>query len=163
MDQLTILIVDDEVLTRRALRSSVHWEDLGVGRVLEAGSSDSAKQLLQKEAVDFVLLDIDMPGENGVALLQWIRENLSAEIPCAFLTCHADFSFAQKAVQYNSIGYLLKPVDYAEIEDLILRMVHRTRKEKEQKEINKYGVQWLKSENSRENSMRRRHFLRMRS
>ena len=88
MDQLTILIVDDEVLTRRALRSSVHWEDLGVGRDLEAGSSDSAKQLLQKEAVDFVLLDIDMPGENGVALLQWIRENLSAEIPCAFLTCH---------------------------------------------------------------------------
>ncbi len=143
MTNLTILIVDDEALTRKALKSGVHWEELGIERVLEAGSANAAKEFLMQEKVDLALIDIDMPGENGIELLGWIRENIGDKLPCSFLTCHADFSFAQQAIRHGSTDYLLKPVNYKEVEELILKMAHQTRQRREEMEISRYGRQWL--------------------
>ena len=51
MDTDTILIVDDESLTRRALLSGVHWDELGISRVLEAGSSAAGFSTVGSSAV----------------------------------------------------------------------------------------------------------------
>ena len=143
MEKDTILIVDDENLTRRALISGIRWEELGIGKILEAGSAAKAKELLLSEKIDLALIDIEMPGESGLDLLKWIRENLSETLPCSFLTCHASFNYAQNAIRYGSFDYLLKPVNYEEVENLILRMVGRTRQVRENQEISEYGRQWL--------------------
>ena len=143
MGQDTILIVDDENLTRRALISGIRWEELGIGSILEAGSAAKAKEILQSEKVDLALIDIEMPGESGLELLQWIRKNVSEELPCSFLTCHASFDYAQAAIRYGSFDYLLKPVNYEEVENLILRMIGRTRQVRETQEISEYGRQWI--------------------
>ena len=76
MDTDTILIVDDESLTRRALLSGVRWDELGISRVLEAGSAAAAKEILKHEKVDLALIDVEMPGETGIQLLEWIRSEL---------------------------------------------------------------------------------------
>lgn len=143
MESWNLLIVDDEVLTRMALRKGICWEKLGIGTIFEAGSASTAKEVLLSSKVDLVLIDIDMPGENGISLLEWIREMIGEALPCAFLTCHADFSYAKQAIHFNSVDYLLKPADFQEVENLILRMINRTRKEEENREMSKYAHQWL--------------------
>ena len=139
----TILIVDDESLTRRALLSGVRWDELGISRVLEAGSAAAAKEILMQENVDIALIDVEMPGESGIELLEWIRRELGESLICAFLTCHASFAYAQHALRLGSFDYVLKPVDFEELENLILRMIGRTRKERENQQITNYGRQWL--------------------
>ena len=51
--------------------------------------------------VDILLCDIEMPGENGLGLLRWVREQ-EKEIECIFLTCHAKFAYAQEAIILGS-------------------------------------------------------------
>ncbi len=144
MQKLNILIVDDEILTRRALLDGVHWERLPIGTIYESGSVRDAKEILQREKIHLALIDIEMPGESGIDLLRWIREDQKREIPCAFLTCHASFSYAQKAITYGCFDYLLKPMNYEQTEELILRMSERYRKESESKDMKNYGEQWLR-------------------
>ena len=144
MENYTVLIVDDENLTRRALIKGISWESLGIDRILEAGSAAQAKEVLNKERCDLALIDVEMPGESGLDLLSWIRSEVSETMPCAFLTCHANFSYAQSALRLGSFDYVLKPVDYREVEELILRMIGKRRTEQEEKQISDYGRQWLK-------------------
>lgn len=143
MRKQTILIVDDENLTRKALLDGVDWTAIGVGDIFEAASAQKAKEILKTTEIDLALIDVEMPEENGLELLRWIREDLESNIPCAFLTCHASFHYAQKAIQYNCFDYLLKPMDYIQVEELVLRMIGKSRKEMELKEIKEYGEQWL--------------------
>jgi len=143
MDTNTILVVDDENLTRRALIQGIRWEELGIDRVLEAGSSAQAKELFKTEKIDIVLADIEMPGESGLELVKWIKENVDWVLPCAFLTCHASFDYAREAVHLGSFDYMLKPVDFKEVEELILRMTNRSRIMQEHKRMDEYGHRWL--------------------
>lgn len=139
MEEKTILIVDDEILTRRALRSGIHFASLGIGTVLEAGSAKTARSLLRRYPVDLSLIDVEMPEESGIELLVWIRKELGSSMPCAFLTCHASFDYARDAIRLGVTDYCLKPIDYGKVENLILRM----EKETEDQKILGYGEQWL--------------------
>lgn len=139
----TLLIVDDESLTRRALQSGIHFDALGITRVLEAGSAGTARELLKKEKIDLALIDVEMPGESGIELLAWLREEISATMPCAFLTCHASFDYARNALRLGANDYVLKPVEFEKVEALLLRMIGRMQEEKENREITDYGRIWL--------------------
>lgn len=143
MEKPNILIVDDENLTRKALIDGVRWEELGIGQIFEAASVRAAQELLKAQRIDLALIDVEMPEGSGIDLLEWIRGELESEVPCAFLTCHASFPYAQAAVRLQCFDYLLKPMDYLEVENLILRMIGRSRQELEQRQISEYGRQWL--------------------
>lgn len=111
MNQL--LIVDDEALECQYLKGLTDWTNLGVGRVYTANSMEQAVSILKREAVSLVLCDIEMPRQSGMDLLEWIR---AREYRCEviFITCHASFKFAQRAIQLGSSDYLLKPVEEEE-------------------------------------------------
>ena len=143
MEKHSILIVDDENLTRRALLNGVNWGFLGIDEIYEAASARSAKEILKSQTINLALIDIEMPEENGLELLEWIRNELASDIPCAFLTCHASFHYAQTAMRYGCFDYLLKPMDYVQVEELVLRMIGKSETELELKQINEYGKQWL--------------------
>lgn len=149
MEKQNILLVDDESVTRRALLDGVKWEKLGIGKVYEASSMGMAQRLLEKERIDLALIDVEMPEGSGIELLEWIRGELHSQMPCAFLTCHASFPYAQAAVRLQCFDYLLKPMAYTQVEELILKMIGRSRDASEQKQISEYGRQWL-SEKSQE-------------
>lgn len=143
MREYNILIVDDETVTRMALLDGVNWKSIGIGQVIEASSAKMAKEQLQENHIDMALIDVEMPEESGIDLLKWIREELKSNIPCTFLTCHASFSYAKLAMHYGCFEYLLKPIDYVEVEELILRMIGKSRQEMESRAIQEYGRQWL--------------------
>ena len=143
MEKHSIIILDDESLTRRALMDGVRWEALGIGEIYEAASAGAAKKIMKEHKVDLALIDIEMPEENGLEFLQWLRDEFHSQIPCAFLTCHASFDYAQEAIRLGVIDYLLKPMDYSEVEKLILKMIGKTEEEMEQEQFSRYGRQWV--------------------
>ena len=67
----TILIVDDEPAARYALGRSLEHKY----RIAEAATSAAAREAMPRERPDVVLLDVVMPGEDGLALLRWMREH----------------------------------------------------------------------------------------
>jgi two-component system LytT family response regulator len=99
---LRVLIVDDEPLARARTRRMI--EAIGGAVVAgEAGSAAQARQLIAERRPDLLLLDIQMPGEDGFALL----ESLDPRPAVVFLT--AFDHYAVRAFEENAVDYLLKP------------------------------------------------------
>jgi two-component system, LytTR family, response regulator len=103
------LLVDDERLARNELRRLLKaFSDIQV-----AGEAANAKEVREQLAVlkpDLLFLDVQMPGETGIELL----ESLEAPVPYVIFTTAYD-EFAVKAFELNALDYLLKPVDPARL------------------------------------------------
>ena len=69
-----------------------------------------------------------MPNGSGIDLVSWMKEH-SREIICVFLTCHSDFSYAKRAISLGVLDYLLKPVDYDELEEVIEKAIQKKKNE----------------------------------
>lgn len=132
------LIIDDDIFSIKGLEKGVNWAADGIDEVCQAASADEAKLVLKQEQVDLVICDIEMPGETGIDLISWIREE---EIPgiVIFYSCHADFIYAQTAVKLNVFDYILKPSPYSDIDKVLVRAVEEQKKWLEQKRKEKYG------------------------
>lgn len=122
-----LLIVDDEPFIVNGLKMSVDWDKIGVSVILTAHNARQAKELFGSGKVDIMLCDIEMPEESGLELLAWVKEH-SPSTETVFLTCHADFSFARKAIELGSADYILKPVPPEKLESVILKTMEKIRK-----------------------------------
>lgn len=141
---MNLLLVDDEPVSVQGMLAGVNWKNCGIGQVFEAYSARMARKIFQKERIDVALLDIEMPEESGILLLEWIRGRYPREkLPCAFLTCHADFRYAQEAIRLGCTDYLFKPVDYHKVEQLVMQLVKTVQRKDEELRMQKYGEQWL--------------------
>ena len=119
---LHILIVDDEPLARARLRTLLGdctHTDLGpaITRVTEAGHAGEALELLQHTAVDVVLLDIHMPGMDGIQLAKALR-SMGPQAPAiVFVTAHAEH--AVTAFELDVADYLTNPVRLARLQQAL--------------------------------------------
>lgn len=118
MDKYSILLVDDEELALRGMEEGIHWELLGIDRVYKRNSMKSAQEFLEKTCVDLMVCDIEMPGGSGIELIRWVREQYPG-ILCIFYTCHADFSYCQEALKMGALDYVVKPIPYEELEQVL--------------------------------------------
>lgn len=106
--KLKVLVVDDEALARSRLRTLL-GDCTAPAAVVGAEAADAAEAMgaLQREAFDAVLLDIRMPGADGIALAQMIA-TLARRPAVVFVTAHAEH--AVQAFELEAIDYLTKPV-----------------------------------------------------
>ncbi|GAB4122666.1 MAG: LytTR family DNA-binding domain-containing protein [Rubrivivax sp.] len=105
---LRVLLVDDEPLARARLRRLVaECADPRAEVAGEAGDARSALAALAQEAFDVVLLDIHMPGDDGLTLARTLRARDGAPA-VVFVTAHADHALA--AFEVDALDYLTKPV-----------------------------------------------------
>lgn len=102
---LRLLIADDEPLARQRLRSLI--EELGHEVCAEAADASGAQDALRRTRPDAALLDIDMPGPNGLALARSIERGFPG-VPVVMVTAHAEH--AVEAFEVAVRDYLLKPV-----------------------------------------------------
>ena len=115
---MKVLVVDDQPDVAAGILDGVDWRALHVEKAYSALSAAEAKALLLREKIDILLCDIEMPGENGLSLVAWLRKQ-GRQTKCIFLTAHADFPYAQKALQLGAVDYLLQPASYQSIETAI--------------------------------------------
>ena len=88
--------------------------------VLVALNALEARAILQKNAVDVMLCDIEMPMENGLSLIRWVREQ-KMPVRCILLTAHPDFQYAREAIPLDVTDYIVQPAPYSEV----LRVVRK--------------------------------------
>lgn len=112
---MIVLLVDDQPSIIASLVSCIPWHELGISTVYTAGSAREARGIMDKHTVDILISDIEMPGEDGLDLLTWARDQrMDAE--CIFLTAHADFFYAKRAISLGVSDYVIQP---ARDEDVI--------------------------------------------
>lgn len=121
MRNFNILLTDDEELALEGLERGVDWTDLNFRKPLKCLSRDSAVQILEREPVDIVVTDIEMPNGSGLDLIRWVVEHRPG-IHCVIYTGHAEFSYAQEALRLGVDDYLLKPIAYERLEEILCRI-----------------------------------------
>ncbi len=105
---MQVLLVDDEALARSRLRTLLGDCTAPAASVAgEAANSAQAMEALQRTRVDVVLLDIHMPGADGLALAQALRTQRQPPA-IVFVTAHAEHAVA--AFELEAVDYLTKPV-----------------------------------------------------
>ncbi len=112
------IIVDDEDIVRKGLCNIIDWEKYGFSVCGEAANGKDAISIIEKIKPDFVLLDITMPEMTGIDVLEAIHTNTNIEKKPLFLILsgYPNFEYAQKAIEFGAVGYILKPVD----EDILI-------------------------------------------
>lgn len=103
---MKVLVVDDQTLVRRGLAEVLHLS-MGEVEVTEAESTDEALEKLGESRHDVALVDIRMPGRDGLELLKEIRSSWP-ELPVIMLTSYDNTEYVKTAVAAGAAGYLLK-------------------------------------------------------
>jgi len=108
--QRHILVVDDDRLVLAALAEGLR----GAGyRVTGVAGGEDALASAGRDAPDLALLDVRMPGMNGIELGRRLREQFN--VPFLFLSAYGDQDAVQRAVDEGALGYLVKPLDIYQI------------------------------------------------
>lgn len=135
---MNLLLVNDEELLTETLKDNISWEQYGISHVFTAYSTEGGRDYIDREQIDILLLDIEMPEEDGLSLLRWAREN-EKELECIFLTCHASFDYAKEAIELDCQDYVLLPAKYEKIGNAVLKVVKRIKKQREERRFSEYG------------------------
>ena len=72
--RMNLLIVDDEIVTTQVLEEQLDRALLSIDQIYVAYNTSMARDILQKNKVELILCDIEMPKENGIHFLEWVRE-----------------------------------------------------------------------------------------
>ena len=108
-----VVVVEDHTLVRQSLVKTINAED-GFEVVAEAGRGDEGLALIAKNTPDVVLLDITMPGGNGLEVAAQMR-NAAPNSRFLFLTMHDDDASISKAIALGADGYVLKTASTDEL------------------------------------------------
>jgi DNA-binding NtrC family response regulator len=122
----TILIVDDEPAARYGLRRALESKY----RIAEADSAEAAREALSREQPDLVLLDVVLPGQNGIWFLQWMREQ-GSEVPVLMVSALDTAKTAVEALQLGAADYLVKGFELEELRQRVGNLVKLATLEKE--------------------------------
>lgn len=119
-----VAIVDDELTARKTLKKyfDIYAADFEVVQMF-AGGSDLV-EYLKENSVDAVFTDVKMPGMTGIEVARWIHENRPG-IRVVIVSGYSEFQFAQEAMRYRVMYYLLKVIDIKEF----VRVIEILRKE----------------------------------
>ena len=135
---VTLLVVDDEEAIRSAMRKYLVQQGY---EVTVAATGEEALDVLRRQKVTGILLDVNLPGTNGIDLVPQIME-LEPTVALLMLTAVNDATSAALCMQRGALDYLLKPIDLAHLGRAIARALARRHTLLEGQQINR----WLKEE-----------------
>lgn len=119
-----VLIVDDEIRICKLIRRVINWEEMGFEIIDEANDGLTALEKIEAHQPDLVLTDIRMPGIDGIGLIKAARQSgLKAEF--VIISGYSDFEYARSAIDYDAIGYLLKPIDEDKLKEMLNKVKDR--------------------------------------
>ena len=114
----TILIVDDEPAARYGLRRALDSKY----RIAEADSAEAARDALGREKPDLVLLDVVLPGQDGLWLLKWMREQ-GSKAPVLMVSALDAAKTAVQALNLGAADYLVKGFELDELRQRVANLL----------------------------------------
>jgi len=116
-----VLVVDDEAAQRTVLAGFLRKRQL---EAVAAGSVDEAVQIVSGRTIDLVLTDLNMPGKDGLTLIDSLRA-INPELPVIVMTAFGTVASAVDAMKRGASDYLTKPIDLDELDVLVTRTLER--------------------------------------
>lgn len=116
-----VLLVDDEVLIREAVRDNVHWSDLGFRLMGTCRNGKEAVDAIRETPPDLLLTDIRMPHMDGIELTKYVYQNYPG-IKVVIISGYDEFEYAKQAIRYKVIEYILKPISAYELSDTLTKI-----------------------------------------
>ena len=152
----TILVVDDEKLIRWSLQKNLSRAGY---EVLEAEDGIQALEVIAEDGADLVLLDIRMPGKDGIEVLKHVVEH-HPEIPVILMTAYSSVEGAVDAMKRGAFNYLVKPFKQDEMLVLVRKALETTRLRRElefvrQSQKREYGIENLVGKSEKMQEVRR--------
>lgn len=119
--QQTILIVDDEAELRAVLRATLEMENYNI---LEAGDAESMRQIFSDEEVDLVIVDLMLPGEDGLSLTRYLKER--SDVGVIILTGKGESVDLIIGLEMGADDYIAKPYNRRELIARIKSVLRRS-------------------------------------
>lgn len=125
-----IMIVDDEIIMRECLKTTIEWDKYNCSVVAEASDGESALELYKKTLPDIIITDIVMTSTNGLDFIANIRQ-LNPDVGIIILSGYDRFEYARTALMHNVSAYLLKPVENEVIIAEVLKLQNKIERNKQ--------------------------------
>lgn len=121
---LKVLLVDDEPFILEGMSVIIDWKKEGFEITGKVSNAFEALDILQKEDIDLVIADIQMPGMTGLELVEKVYREKLSETYFVMLSGYNNFGYVRAALQNECLDYMLKPV----AQDELLKTLDRVRK-----------------------------------
>ena len=125
---LRAMIVDDEDITKQGLIEYYDWEKMGIEVVAEADDGEDALALVRQHQPQIILCDIKMPNMDGLTFAKRLHEEKNpAKI--IFISGYDDIDYVKTALRVNAIDYILKPVNFAYLTEVLNHVIEELNQE----------------------------------
>lgn len=141
----SVLLVDDEVVIIKALKSSILWDYYGIDNVYSAEDGLQALDIINHKHIDVVITDISMPHMDGLALIKKVTKTQPG-MHCILLTAYSEFGYAREAIRLGVDNYLLKPLNITEVNETLqmtMSKITLSRKNQQDAFCNNILLRWL--------------------
>lgn len=103
-------------------RNLLHWETLGCTVIGTADNGTVGAECIRRLRPDVVITDVVMPGQGGLEMI----DEVSAQVPCKFIIIsgYQEFEYVRHALRAGVVDYLLKPITAADLQEVLMRMLH---------------------------------------
>jgi len=137
-EKMKILLVDDEITVINILVKTIDWNAVGIDQVFSAYNAFEAKKIVEQNSIDLIICDIEMPLENGLHFLEWVKTKYP-HILNIILTGYPDFNYAQSAISIGVYKFLLKPVIFSDLTEVLREAVAKIKKDAVKERYRQYG------------------------
>ena len=135
MEKCRILVADDEPIERRVVCKNIQNYFEEEVEICQATNGFEAVEVFRERLCRIALLDITMPGMNGLDAAEQIRK-MDPDCSIIFLTAYDEFEFAKRAIRVRALDYLLKPGTKEELIAVLEEAIRLSRLEKKDKMAN---------------------------
>lgn len=152
-----LVIIEDEQVIRKGLVHTIEMAEINCSIVRECRNGIEGIEAIKETKPDIIIVDINMPVMDGLEMIKQTYEDF--DYTAIILSGYTDFQYAQHAMQYGVMGYLLKPLDKDEFIETILRaqkqcevrrvFTQNLRLKEEYREIDLFRDNYYKSTNDK--------------
>lgn len=121
---IRVLVADDEDVIRKGIVQLVDWPAFGCEVVEECRSGKEVIEYLKNNSIDILVTDIRMPEMDGIRLLEYLQQN-HEDIFSIVLTAYSDFIYAQKALRYGAVDFVVKTDFLEELPKALAKAVNQ--------------------------------------
>lgn len=124
-----VVIADDEKLILNNLAQIIDWQGLDCEIIGTAQNGQEVMEIIKNQQADLLLTDISMPEMSGIELLKTLNQ-IDNKPMVILISGYDDFEYAKEGIKNNVFDYILKPIDYDELEDCVKRALNKLREQK---------------------------------
>ncbi|GMQ64716.1 response regulator [Vallitalea sp. AN17-2] len=124
-----VVVVEDEMLTRKGLVVTTPWDELGCKVVGEASNGLEGIEIISRVKPHIIITDVRMPKMDGIKMIKELQNKTKAEY--IIISGYDEFKYAQQAISLGVKEYLLKPVEDGELFNALTKIVNSIESKKE--------------------------------